>query len=171
MTNPPLEGATTVSTEHALNVTARPRPIASWRRTAFDGGGYFFKQAAAATLIIGLYLHLVRLQIADDAYVFAHVVTPTVDKIFAVVMTYAAVTGWLTRRYVVYTGPRQKIIFTVILGYITASLPVHYATYLTNSTKLLAVFPLWYSALFMAVVGALLVFVWRLRIRRPTTIE
>jgi hypothetical protein len=157
--------------EHALNAAARPKPIAAWRRTAFDGGGYFFKQAAVTTLIIGLYLHLVRLHIADDAYLLAHVVTPTVDKIFAVVMTYAAVAGWLSRRYTVYTGTRQKVILTVILVYITASLPVHYSTYVTNSTKLLTVFPLWYSALFMAVAGAILVFVCRLQIRRPNTLE
>jgi hypothetical protein len=69
-----------VSTEHAPSATAGPRPIAAWRRTAFDGGGYFFKQAAAATLIIGLYLHLVRLQIANDAYLLAHVVTPTATR-------------------------------------------------------------------------------------------
>jgi len=159
-----------VSTEHALSATTGPRPIAAWRRTAFDGGGYFFKQAAAVTLIIGLYLHLVRLQIADDAYLLAHVVTPTVDKVFAVVMTYAAVAGWLSRRYVVYTGTRQKVILTVILAYITASLPIHYSTYVTNSTQLLRVFPLWYSALFMVMVGAMLVFVWRLRIQRPNTL-
>lgn len=160
-----------MSTEHALNTATRPRPIAAWRQTAFDAGGNFFKYAAAATLIIGLYLHLVRLQIADDAYLIVHVVTPTVDKIFAIVMTCAAVTGWLSRPYVVYTGTRQKVIFTVILVYITASLPLHYATYVTNSTKLLTVFPLWYSAAFMAIVGATLVFVWRLRIWRPNAVE
>ena len=160
-----------MSTEHALDAAAGPRPIAAWRRTAFDGGGYFFKHAAALTLIIGLYLHLVRLQIADDTYLVAHVVTPTVDKVFAVVMTWAAVAGWLSRRYVVYTGTRQKVILTVLLTYITASLPVHYATYVTNSTKLLTVFPLWYSALFMVVASAILTFVWRLRIKRPTVPE
>jgi hypothetical protein len=156
-----------VSTEHAISAPAPTKPTATWRMTAFDGGGYFFKYAAAATLIMGLYLHLVRLQIADDAYLIAHVVTPTVDKVFAIVMTAAAVTGWLSRRYVVYAGTRQKVVFTAILVYITASLPAHYATYVTNSTKMLTVFPLWYSALFMVVVGAMLVFVWRLRIRRP----
>jgi hypothetical protein len=160
-----------VSTEPALDVDARPRPIAAWRRTAFDGGGYFFKYAAAATFIIGLYLHLVRLQIADDAYLLAHVVTPTVDKAFAVVMTYTAIAGWLSRRYVVYTSTRQKIILTVILFYISASLPAHYSTYVTNSTKLLTVFPLWYSALFMAMAAAILIFMWRLRIRRPNTLK
>jgi uncharacterized membrane protein YeaQ/YmgE (transglycosylase-associated protein family) len=85
-------------------------------------------------------------------------------------MTYAAVAGWLSRRYVAYTGTRQKVILTVILVYITASLPIHYSTYVTNSTKLVTVFPLWYSALFMAMVGAMLVFVWRLRIQRPDTL-
>jgi hypothetical protein len=160
-----------VSTEHVLRAAARPRSIAAWRRTAFDGGGYFFKYAAAATFIIGLYLHLVRLQIADDAYLLAHVATPTVDKLFAVVMTYTAIAGWLSRRYVTYTSTRQKIILTVILVYITASLPLHYSTYVTNSTKLLTVFPLWYSALFMAVASAILVFTWRLRVQRPNTLE
>jgi hypothetical protein len=143
------------------------RPIAAWRQTAFDGGGYFFKQAAATTLITGLYLHLTRLLIADDAYVVTHGVTPTIDKVFAVVMTYAAVAGWLSRRYVAFTSTRQKVILTVILVYITASLPLHYATYVTNSTKLLTAVPLWYSGVFLVMVGAMLTFVWRLRIRRP----
>ena len=159
-----------MTTEHALGAPARStptRPIAAWRQTAFDGGGYFFKQAAAATLITGLYLHLTRLLIADDAYVMAHVVTPTLDKIFAVVMTYAAIAGWLSRRYTAFTGTRQKVILTVILVYITASLPLHYATYVTNSTKLLTAFPLWYSGVFLVMAAAMLTFVWRLRIRRP----
>ena len=98
------------------------------------------------------------------------VVTPTVDKVFAVVMTYAAVVGWLSRRYTVHTGTRQKVILMVILVYITASLPIHYSTYVTNSTQLVTIFPLRYGALFMVVVGAMLVFVWRLRIQRPNTL-
>ena len=159
-----------MTTEHAFGArtgSTPTRPIAAWRRTAFDGGGYLFKHAAATTLITGLYLHLTRLLIADDAYVTAHVVTPTLDKLFAVVMTYAAVAGWLSRRYVAFTGTRQKVILTVILVYITASLPLHYATYVTGSTKLLTELPLWYSGVFLVVVAAMLTFVWRLRIRRP----
>ncbi len=143
--------------------------LANPRRTRFDGGGYLFKQAAVATFAFGFYLHAARLQIGDDAIVTAHVITPGVDQVFAVLMGYATIAGWLSRRWVSHPTTRHKVAFTVVLVYLTASLPLHVASYFTQNTELFMVFPRWYSGVFLAMVTALTVFVRRLEIRRPVT--
>ena len=143
--------------------------IAHLRRTRFDGGGYLFKQAAIATFVFGFYLHAARLQIGDDTIVTERVITPGVDQVFAVLMGYAAIAGWLSRRWVSHPTRRHKVVFSVVLIYITASLPLHVASYFTQDTELFMVFPLWYSGVFLAMVTAMIVFVWRLEIRRPVT--
>src|SRR3712207_5088391 len=142
----------TVSTNH----------IPDLRRTRFDGGGYLFKQAAVATFMFGFYLHAVRLQIGDDRIVTERVITPAVDQVFAVLMGYAAIAGWLSRRWISHPTRRHKVVFSVVLGYITASLPLHVASYFRQDTELFTVFPLWYSGVFLAIVTALTVWVWRL---------
>jgi hypothetical protein len=143
--------------------------IARLRRTRFDGGGYLFKQAAIATFVFGSYLHTARLQIGDDTIVTERIITPGVDQVFAVLMAYAAIAGWLTRRWVDHPTRTHKVVFSVILGYITATLPLHVATYFTHSTEMFMVFPLWYSGVFLAMSTAMIVFVWRLQIQRPVT--
>ncbi len=141
--------------------------IANVRRTRFDEGGYLFKQAAIATFVFGSYLHAARLQIGDDTIATERIITPGVDQVFAVLMAYAAVAGWLTRRWVHHRSRTHKVVFTVILGYITATLPLHVATYFTHSTELFMVFPRWYSGVFLAMSTAMIVFVGRLQIQRP----
>lgn len=143
--------------------------IANLRRTRFDGGGYLFKQAAIATFLFGAYLHAARLQIGDDTIVTERIITPGVDQVFAVLMAYAAIAGWLSRRRVHHSSRKHQVVFTVILGYITATLPLHIATYFTHSTELFMVFPLWYSGVFLAMSTAMIIFVWRLQIPRPIT--
>jgi hypothetical protein len=150
-------------------MTMTTSQIAGLRRTRFDGGGYLFKQAAVATFVFGFYLHAVRLQIGDDTIVTAHVITPGADQVFAVLMGYAAIAGWLSRRWVRHPTGRHKVVFSLVLVYITASLPLHVASFFTRSTELFMVFPLWYSGVFLAMVTALIVFVWRLEIQRPVT--
>ncbi len=148
-----------MSTNHLVNLP----------RTRFDGGGHLFKQAAVATFLFGIYLHAVRLQIGDDTIVTAHVITPGVDQVFAVLMGYATIAGWLSRRWVRHPTRTHKVVFTIVLVYLTASLPLHVASFFTQDTELFMVFPLWYSGVFLAMVTALTVFVWRLEIRRPAT--
>ena len=143
--------------------------IPDLRRTRFDGGGYLFKQAAIAPFVFGFYLHAARLQIGDDTIVTERVITPGVDQVFAVLMAYAAIAGWLSRRWVSHPSRRHKVAFSVVLGYITATLPLHVATYFTHDTELFMVFPLWYSAVFLVMAAVMIVFVWRLRIQRPVT--
>ncbi len=138
-------------------------------RTRFDGGGYLFKQAAIATFVFGFYLHAVRLHIGDDTIVTQRVITPGVDQVFAVLMAYAAISGWLTRRWVSHPTRRHKVVFSAVLCYISATLPLHVATYFTHDTKLFMIFPRWYSGVFLAMITAMIVFVWRLEIQRPVT--
>ena len=141
--------------------------IPSLTRTSFDGGGYLFKQAAIATFVFGSYLHAARLQIGDDTIVTERIITPGVDQVFAVIMGYAAIAGWLSRRWVNHPTRTHKVVFSAILGYITATLPLHVATYFTHSTELFMVFPLWYSGVFLAMSTVMIILVWRLRIQRP----
>jgi hypothetical protein len=141
--------------------------IAPFRKTQFDGGGYYFKQAAAATFIFGLYLHAARLHIGDDAIVTDRLITPGVDQVFAIIMGYAALAGWLSWPWVVHPTSRHKVIYAVILSYITLTWPLHVATYFRHNTDLLMIFPPWYSVVFLVMVGSMLIFVWRLQIRRP----
>ncbi len=143
--------------------------IATLGRTRFDGGGYLFKQAAIATFVFGFYLHAARLQIGDDTIVTQRVITPGVDQVFAVLMAYAAIAGWLSRRWVNHPTRRHKVVFSVVLGYITATLPLHVATFFTHDTELFMVFPRWYSGVFLVMVTAMIIFVWRLEIQRPVT--
>ncbi len=138
-------------------------------RTRFDGGGYLFKQAAIATFVFGFYLHAVRLHIGDDTIVTQRVITPGVDQVFAVLMAYAAISGWLSRRWVSHPTRRHKVVFSAVLCYISATLPLHVATYFTHDTKLFMIFPRWYSGVFLAMITAMIVFVWRLEIQRPVT--
>ncbi len=141
--------------------------IANPDRARFDGGGYLFKQAAIATFVFGFYLHAVRLHIGDDTIVTQRVLTPGVDQVFAVLMAYAAISGWLSRRWVSHPTRSHKVVFAAVLGYITATLPLHVATYFTRDTGLFMVFPRWYSGVFLAMITSLIVFVWRLEIQRP----
>jgi hypothetical protein len=130
----------------------------------FDGSGLYFKPVAAATFIAGLYFHLTRLVIGTDL-TQQLVVTPTVDKIFLVPMAYAAVAGLLLWNRVVHPNRAHKIVYRVIVVYMTISLPFHFRTFITGNTDLFWVFPEWYSVFFLFMVSAMLLFVWRLTIR------
>ena len=56
--------------------------------------GYFFREAAMLTIVIGFCLHLYRVIFGDDA-TLQYVVTQTTDTLLMIPMTYAAVTGIL----------------------------------------------------------------------------
>lgn len=128
--------------------------LASAARTPFDGGGLYFKQAAAATLIIGLYLHLTRLFIGLDLLT-AKIITPGADAAFGVVMAYAAVTGWLSWRWVQHRTTAHRVVFGVLLSYVTVSVPVHLRSFFVDDVKaLFGLFEAWYSVLFLAVISA-----------------
>ena len=86
--------------------------------------GYFFREAAMLTIAIGFGMHLYRVIFGDDL-ALRYVVTPESDILLMIPMTYAAVTGILGYRRMVFANRVHKIALTASLGYITASVPLH----------------------------------------------
>jgi hypothetical protein len=97
------------------------------KATAWDtyrSHGYFFKEAAILTIAIGFCMHLYRVIFGDDL-TLQYVVTLESDILLMIPMTYAAVTGILSYRRMVFASRVHKIALTAALVYITASVPLH----------------------------------------------
>ena len=127
--------------------------------------GYFFREAAILTISTGLVLHIVRIIFGDD-FALRYVITPTIDRILLVPMSYAAITGVAVWRRVKFVNKLHRAFFTVSVVYLAVSVPVHiYASYIVNSTQqLVTAFPMWFSYfLVIAVYPAFLTMFWRLR--------
>lgn len=86
--------------------------------------GYFFREAAMLTILMGVAMHAYRVIFGDDL-TLQYVVTTTTDVLLLVPMTYASVTGILGYRRMVFTGTPHRIALTAALVYITASVPLH----------------------------------------------
>lgn len=91
---------------------------------AYRAHGYFFKEAAILTIAIGFCMHLYRVIFGDDL-TLQYVVTLESDILLMIPMTYAAVTGILSYRRMVFANRAHKIALTAALAYITASVPLH----------------------------------------------
>jgi hypothetical protein len=91
---------------------------------AYRRHGYFFKEAAILTIAIGFCMHLYRVIFGDDL-TLQYVVTLESDILLMIPMTYAAVTGILSYRRMVFANRVHKIAVTAALVYITASVPLH----------------------------------------------
>jgi len=126
--------------------------------------GYFFREAAILTISIGVVLHTVRVIFGDDV-ALRYVITPTIDRILLIPMTYAAITGFVVLRRVEFANTLHRVFFTASVVYIAGSVPVHiYASYIVNSTELVTAFPMWFSYFLLIVVyPAFLTMFWRLR--------
>ena len=86
--------------------------------------GYFFREAAMLTIVIGFCLHLYRVIFGDDA-TLQYAVTQTTDTLLMIPMTFAAVTGILSYRRMVFANRVHRIALTAAVGYITVSVPLH----------------------------------------------
>ncbi len=91
---------------------------------AYRRHGYFFREVAMLTIAMGYVLHAYRVIFGDDA-TLQYVVTPTTDILLMVPMTYAAITGILGYRRMVFTNRIHRAALTAALGYITLSVPLH----------------------------------------------
>jgi len=87
--------------------------------------GYFFKEAAMLTIVIGFCLHLYRVIFGDDM-TLQYVVTTTTDTLLMIPMTYAAVAGILGYRRMVFANRVHRIALTAAIAYITISVPLHF---------------------------------------------
>lgn len=120
--------------------------------------GYYFRYAAIATLIAGMYLHITSLFIGRDL-LREYILTPTSDMLLAVPMTYAGIVGWLTWKQVSFDQSWKKFLYGFILVYFTISIPIHVQTYLTQSTAYINAFPSWYSYFILVLMTGMLLFV------------
>jgi hypothetical protein len=127
-------------TAHAIEATATRRgPVAAYRAR-----GYLFREAMAAGIGFGLYLHLTGLIFGKDT-LRAHLLSPAVDVAFGVLMIYisaAAIAAW---RLVEFRGTWQRRIHVIIIGFVTVSIPIHLAALFTHSTAYINALPRWYS--------------------------
>jgi hypothetical protein len=96
---------------------------ASFRDT-YRRRGYFFREAAMLTIAIGFFLHLYRV-IFGDELTLQYVVTKESDVLLMIPMTYAAITGILSYRRMVFASRLHKAALTASLVYITVSVPLH----------------------------------------------
>ena len=131
---------------------------------AIQHQGYYFRYAAIATLIVGMYLHVTSLFIGRDL-LRQYVLTPGFDMFLAIPMTYAGIVGWLSWKQVSFDRGWKKFLYGFILVYFTISIPIHVQTYLSQSTAYINAFPGWYSYIILVLMTVMLVFVWKLAYR------
>ena len=120
--------------------------------------GYYFRYAAIATLIAGMYLHVTSLFIGRDL-LRQYILTPTFDMLLAIPMTYAGIVGWLSWKRVAFDQSWKKFLYGFILVYFTISIPIHVQTYLSQSTAYINAFPDWYSYFVLTLMTVMLIFV------------
>src|SRR5690242_16753285 len=93
-------------------------------RDLYRRHGYFFREVAMLTILIGFGLHLFRV-IFGDELTLQYAVTLRSDILLMIPMTYAAITGILSYRRMVFVNRLHKVALTASLAYITASVPLH----------------------------------------------
>jgi hypothetical protein len=132
--------------------------------------GFYFRYAALATLIMGMYLHVTSLFIGRDL-LRQYILTPEFDMLLAIPMTYAGIVGWISWKQVSLDRGWKKFFYGFILVYFTISIPIHLQTLLTWSTAYINAFPSWYSYPILALMTLMLVFVWNLRYAAEPSVE
>ncbi len=97
--------------------------------------GFYFREAAMLTIAMGFCLHLYRVIFGDEA-TLQHVLTQTTDIGLMIPMAYAAVTGILSYRRMVFANRAHRVALTAAIGYISVSVPLHiYVTLITGDVS------------------------------------
>ena len=142
-----------------MNSSALPRPQSMNWPGALKQQGFCFRPLAIFVIATGFYLHLTRLFVGDDILI-QYILTPLFDQLFAIPMTLAGIAGILGWNRMEFRSRGHKAFTRFIVTYMIVSIPIHIATYFTNSTEFTRGFPIWLSAVylpfFMAVIVALL---------------
>jgi hypothetical protein len=97
--------------------------VHDWR-AAYRRRGYFFREAAMLTIVIGFGMHLFRVVFGDDL-TLQYAVTPTTDVLLMIPMTYASISGILSYRRMVFVNRPHRMVITASLAYISLSVPLH----------------------------------------------
>jgi hypothetical protein len=127
--------------------------------------GYSFREAAMLTIAIGFCLHLYRVIFGDDL-ALRYVVTLQSDMLLMIPMTYAAITGIVGYRRMVFANRVHKIALTASLAYITVSVPLHlYVAFVLGDVSFYVhMAGYWFSYFLLIVVyPVFLVMFWRLQ--------
>ena len=111
----------------------------------FRGRAYLYREAAFATLLLGICLHTARL-ILGDPYFLQHVLTPGMDESLAICMMSAAAAGFAGWSRLRFRSRTHELISKFILGFIVISIPIHAATFFGASPARITRVPMWYSA-------------------------
>jgi hypothetical protein len=138
----------------------------SWWAT-YREHGYFFREAAMLTILIGFGLHLYRVIFGNDL-TLQYVLTPASDMLLLIPMTYAAVAGILSYRRMVFANRPHRIALTASLAYITASVPLHlYVLFVLGDVSFYVhMAGYWFSYLLLILVyPAFLTLFWKLHYR------
>lgn len=108
--------------------------------------GYFFREIAMLTITMGVVLHVYRV-LFGDALTLQYAMTPTTDKVLLVPMTYAAITGIVGYRRMVFKNKPHKVLMTAAIVYIALSVPLHiyFGVIKGNVDFYLTFFPMWFS--------------------------
>ena len=117
------------------------------------------------SVVIGLCLHLYRVIFGDDM-TLQYVVTQATDTLLTIPMTYAAVTGILSYRRMVFANRVHRIALTAAIGYITVSVPLHiYVTLVMQDVSFYVhMAGYWFSYLLLIVVyPVFLTMLWKLK--------
>src|SRR5215216_3321094 len=99
----------------------------------FKQQGYWMKYAAAATLVMGIYLHVTSLFIGRDLFL-QYVLTARFDMILALPMTYAGICGWFIWKRVIHPALWHRVLYGFLTVYFTISIPIHAQTFITGRT-------------------------------------
>ena len=127
--------------------------------------GYFFKEAAVLTIVIGFGMHLYRVIFGDDL-ALQYVVTRGSDMLLTIPMAYAAITGILSYRRMWFVNRVHKIALTAVLTYITVSVPLHlYVAFVTGDVSFYVhMAGYWFSYLLLILVYPMfLTMLWELK--------
>jgi hypothetical protein len=129
--------------------------------------GYFFREVAMLTILIGFGMHLCRVIFGDDL-TLQYAVTQTSDVLLMIPMTYAAITGILSYRRMVFANRVHKIALTASLVYITASVPLHlYVAFVLQDVSFYVhMAGYWFSWLLICLVYPVFLFMlWKVKYR------
>ena len=124
--------------------------------------GFYFRQVGIFVIAIGFYLHLTRLFVGDSILI-GYILTPLFDQLFAIPMAYAGIAGILSWKRMEFRSNAHKTFVRFIVIYINVSLPIHVATYFTQSTEFTRIFPIWLSAAYLPFFTAVIIALLRLR--------
>lgn len=149
-----------------MNTATATQPNPSGFFEEFKSTGYGLKPAIIGTLFTGIYLHL-SVVFLGHALVMKHIVTPLFDMLLAIPITYGAIVSWIAWKRVIHPSAAHRFLYGVLAVYFTISIPFHVRTYLIGNTDLFLAFPVWYSAVLLPFLVALIVFTWRLQFK-PT---